>query len=53
MVLDLVVCVHGRDPHTWVDVPPPERDPELSIERFYAWQTPLHREAVKRVLEGY
>lgn len=40
-----------RDPRYWIDQPPPEKDPELGIGRYVAWQTPLHREAVKRALE--
>jgi len=48
---NLVVLLKGRRPDAWVDQPPPERDPELGIGRFYAWQTPLHREAVRRALE--
>ena len=39
-----------RDPGQWIDEPPPERDLELGIGRYVAWQTPLHREAVRRVL---
>jgi hypothetical protein len=34
----------------WVDQPPPERDPELGVGRNVAWQTPIHREAVRRAL---
>ncbi|MEZ0318797.1 MAG: ATP-binding protein, partial [Pyrobaculum sp.] len=34
----------------WVDQPPPERDPEIGVGKYYAWQTPLHREAVRRAL---
>ncbi|MEM1597650.1 MAG: ATP-binding protein [Pyrobaculum sp.] len=41
-----------REPWAWVDQPPPERDPELGIGKYYAWQTPLHREAVRRALAG-
>ena len=48
---NLVVLLKGRRPDAWVDEPPPERDPELGIGRYYAWQTPLHREAVRRALE--
>jgi len=48
---NLVVRVKRRDPYAWIDEPPPERDQELGIGRFYAWQTPLHREAVRRALE--
>ncbi len=47
---NLIVEVWDRKPHLWVDVPPPERDVELGIGRYYAWQTPLHREAVRRAL---
>jgi len=47
---NLVVLLKGRRPDAWVDQPPPERDPELGIGRHYAWQTPLHREAVRRAL---
>ena len=41
-----------RDPWYWIDQPPPERDPELGIGKYVAWQSPLHREAVRRVLES-
>jgi len=41
-----------RDESGWLDTPPPERDPELGVGRYYAWQTPLHREAVRRALEA-
>ncbi|WP_054853125.1 ATP-binding protein [Vulcanisaeta distributa] len=41
-----------RDPEQWVDQPPPEKDLELGIGKYVAWQTPLHREAVKRALES-
>ncbi len=46
---NLIVRVWDRDLN-WVDTPPPERDVELEIGRHYAWQTPLHREAVRRAL---
>ncbi len=36
----------------WIDQPPPERDLELGIGRYVAWQSPLHREAVKMALES-
>ena len=42
----------SRDPGYWVDAPPPERDPELGVGKHVAWQTPLHKEAVKRILKG-
>ncbi|ADM28494.1 ATPase [Ignisphaera aggregans DSM 17230] len=41
-----------RESYLWIDVPPPEKDLELGIGRHYAWQTPLHREAVRRALEN-
>jgi len=47
----IAVLPPSREPHLWVDTPPPERGLELGIGRFYAWQTPLHREAVRNVLE--
>jgi len=37
----------------WVDEPPPEKDPELGVGRYVAWQTPLHREAVRRSLKEF
>jgi len=48
---NMVLRIRRRDPDVWIDVPPPEKDPELGIGSFYAWQTPLHREAVRRVLK--
>jgi energy-coupling factor transporter ATP-binding protein EcfA2 len=49
--LNLIVDeIEFRDPELWIDEPPPERDPELGISRLAAWQTPLHREAVRKVL---
>ena len=39
-----------RDEDSWLDAPPPERDLELGVGRHVAWQTPLHREAVRRAL---
>jgi len=49
---NLIVRVWDRKPYLWVDQPPPEKDPELGIGRHYAWQTPLHREAVKRAIRA-
>ena len=49
----IVYDMYDRDPELWVDEPPPERDQELGIGRYVAWQTPLHREAVKKSLEIY
>jgi hypothetical protein len=46
----IVYNMHYREPQFWVDQPPPERDPELGIGRRVAWQTPLHREAVRLAL---
>ncbi len=40
-----------RKPDYWVDTPPPEKDEELGIGKYVAWQTPIHREAVRRALE--
>jgi hypothetical protein len=50
--LNLVIdAVPEREPRRWIDEPPPERDLELGVGRHVAWQTPLHREAVRRALE--
>jgi len=49
----IVYNMYDRDQAFWVDAPPPERDPELGIGRDVAWQTPLHREAVRRALKEY
>jgi hypothetical protein len=46
----IVYNMYDRDPYFWIDQPPPERDPELGIGKNVAWQTPLHREAVRRAL---
>ena len=48
----IVYPLPPRGSATWLDRAPPERDPELGIGRYTAWQTPLHREAVKRLLES-
>jgi len=48
----IVYNMYGRRLERWIDEPPPERDLELGVGRHVAWQTPLHREAVRRALEG-
>jgi len=48
----IVYDMYPRNPDLWVDEPPPEKDPELGIGRYVAWQTPLHREAVKKALQS-
>ena len=47
---NLVARLEPRTPSLWLDQPPPERDEELGIGRWYAWQTPLHRTAVEKAL---
>jgi energy-coupling factor transporter ATP-binding protein EcfA2 len=50
--LNLIVdSVYKREDWLWIDQPPPEKDPDLGIGRRVAWQSPLHREAVKRALK--
>ena len=50
--LNLVVdAIPVRDPEFWIDQPPPERDPELGIGTRVTWQTPIHREAVRKALQ--
>ncbi|AFA40094.1 Archaeal ATPase [Pyrobaculum oguniense TE7] len=48
----VVYNIYERDPRFWIGEEPPERDPELGIGKDIAWQTPLHREAVRKALEG-
>ena len=51
--LNLIVdSIPRREYWLWVDEPPPEKSPKLGIGRHVAWQTPLHREAVRRLLEA-
>ena len=51
--LNLVLEIpEWRDPKFWIDTPPPERDLELGIGEYVAWQSPMHREAVRKVLES-
>ena len=47
----IVYNMYDRRPSFWIDAPPPERDPELGIGKNVAWQTPIHREAVRRALK--
>ena len=49
--LNLVVEMFSRKDFLWIDMPPPDKDLELGIGEYYAWQTPLHREAVKAALK--
>jgi len=46
----IVYDLYPREHKFWVDEPPPEEDPEIGVGKFVAWQTPLHREAVKAAL---
>jgi dephospho-CoA kinase len=51
--LNLIVdSIEGREGWYWIDEPPPERDLELGVGWHVAWQSPLHREAVRRALSG-
>ena len=49
----IIYNMYRRKLEDWIDEPPQERDLELGIGRYVAWQTPLHREAVKRALGEY
>ena len=49
--LNLVIDnIYPRARNLWVDEPPPERDLELGVGRYVAWQTPIHREAIRKAL---
>ena len=41
-----------RNTDLWIDTPPPEKDADLGIGKHVAWQTPIHREAVKTALKA-
>jgi len=49
--LNLIIEVWDRNEWSWIDTPPPEKDLEFGIGKYYAWQTPIHKEAVKRTLD--
>ena len=49
----IVYDIYFRNPELWIDEPPPDRDFELGIGRYAAWQTPLHREAVRVALKEF
>jgi Archaeal ATPase. len=50
--LNLIISsITYRDLELWVDQPPPQKDLELGIGKYIAWQTPLHREAVRKALQ--
>jgi len=46
----IVYHLLSRNPVLWIDSPPPEKDLELGIGRYVAWQTPIHKEAIRRAL---
>jgi predicted AAA+ superfamily ATPase len=49
--LNLIIdTVPERDQRIWIDVPPLERDLELGIGKHVAWQIPLYKESIKKVL---
>jgi hypothetical protein len=47
----IIYNMYDRDPRFWIDEAPPEEDPELGVGKDVAWQSPLHREAVRRAME--
>jgi len=50
--LNLIIdSITYRDLELWIDQPPPQKDLELGIGKYIAWQTPLHREAIRRALQ--
>ncbi|WP_291767342.1 ATP-binding protein [Caldivirga sp. UBA161] len=49
--LNLIIdTIPERSLNLWIDTPPPEKDLEIGVGKDNTWQTPLHREAVRRVL---
>jgi energy-coupling factor transporter ATP-binding protein EcfA2 len=49
----IVYNMYDREPWLYIDQPPPEKDLEIGIGKYVAWQTPLHREAVRKALEKH
>ncbi|ADM28491.1 ATPase [Ignisphaera aggregans DSM 17230] len=49
----IIFHIPPRIQELWIDTPPLEKDIEIGIGRHVAWQSPLHREAVRRALEEY
>jgi energy-coupling factor transporter ATP-binding protein EcfA2 len=47
----IVYNLYDRSEKLWIDQPPPEKDPEIGIGKYVAWQSPLHREAVRKALK--
>jgi KaiC/GvpD/RAD55 family RecA-like ATPase len=47
----IVYDMYDRDLVFWIDEPPPEKGLELGIGKEVAWQSPLHREAVRKAVE--
>lgn len=48
--MNMVVELWDRSEDAWIDIPPPEKDLSIGVGRYIAWQTPLHREAIRKVL---
>jgi len=49
--MNLIVDVMPeRRQEFWIDEPPPQKDLELGIGKRMAWQTPLHREAMRKAV---
>lgn len=46
----IVYNMYERDQKLWIDEPPPHKALEIGVGRYVAWQTPLHREAVRKAL---
>jgi hypothetical protein len=46
----IIYDLYPRDNKFWIDEPPLERDLDIGVGRYVAWQTPIHREAVRRAL---
>jgi len=47
----IVYNLYERRPGLWIDQPPPEKDLDIGVGRYVAWQTPLYREAVRKALK--
>lgn len=41
-----------REGRLWIDKPSPEKELDIGVGESFAWQTPLHREAVRKAPLG-
>ncbi|MEM0052277.1 MAG: ATP-binding protein [Sulfolobales archaeon] len=50
---NFIFYIYFRDLELWIDEPPPRKNLDIGVSEYVAWQTPLHREVIKKALEMY